>query len=67
LFFNFHNYYFSIAHVYNDIQEAKKSENGHYEVNELTEGSGKFVLLAKMLKKLKAEGHRVLIFSQVRM
>ena len=34
-------------------------------MKELTEASGKFVLLAKMLKKLKAQGHRVLIFSQV--
>ncbi|CAB4031235.1 chromodomain-helicase-DNA-binding 4-like isoform X3, partial [Paramuricea clavata] len=55
-----HPYLFATAAL-----EAKKSENGHYEVNELTEGSGKFVLLAKMLKKLKAEGHRVLIFSQM--
>ena len=47
------------------FQEAKKNENGHFEIKELSEGSGKFVLLAKMLKKLK-EGHRVLIFSQVR-
>ena len=48
------------------LQEAKKNENGHFEFKELTEGSGKFVLLAKMLKKLREEGHRVLIFSQVR-
>ncbi len=27
---------------------------------------GKFELLDRMLPKLKAEGHRVLIFSQVR-
>ena len=32
----------------------------------LLKASGKYVLLDKLLPKLKAEGHRVLIFSQVR-
>lgn len=31
----------------------------------LTEASGKLVLLYKMLNKLKTQGHRVLIFSQM--
>ena len=30
------------------------------------QASGKMVLLAKLLPKLRAEGHKVLIFSQVR-
>jgi len=36
-----------------------------YEGCALTKASGKLDLLAKMLKVLKEEGHRVLIFSQV--
>ena len=31
----------------------------------MTKACGKLVLLSKMLKKLKEEGHRVLIFSQM--
>merc|ERR1719242_2832262 len=31
----------------------------------MTKACGKLVLMSKMLKKLKAEGHRVLIFSQM--
>ncbi len=34
-------------------------------VKHLVETSGKLALLDKMLTKLKAAGHRVLIFSQV--
>uniref|UniRef100_A0A8D8WT53 Chromodomain-helicase-DNA-binding protein Mi-2 homolog n=1 Tax=Cacopsylla melanoneura TaxID=428564 RepID=A0A8D8WT53_9HEMI len=39
--------------------------NGQYESTALTRASGKLVLLSKMLKKLKEDGHRVLIFSQM--
>lgn len=39
--------------------------NGSYDGNLLVKSSGKLTLLQKMLKKLKDEGHRVLIFSQV--
>lgn len=38
---------------------------GMYEGSALTKASGKLDLLAKMLKVLKEEGHRVLLFSQV--
>ena len=38
---------------------------GYYEGTSLIQACGKFVVLEKMLKKLKANGHRVLIFSQV--
>lgn len=36
-----------------------------YEGSALVKASGKFVLLQKMLRKLKDDGHRVLIFSQM--
>jgi len=36
-----------------------------YEGSAMTKASGKLDLLAKMLKVLKEDGHRVLIFSQV--
>jgi len=36
-----------------------------YEGSVMTKASGKLDLLAKMLKVLKQDGHRVLIFSQV--
>lgn len=39
--------------------------NGSYDGNLLVKSSGKLTLLQKMLKKLKDDGHRVLIFSQV--
>uniref|UniRef100_A0A183E8B4 DNA helicase n=1 Tax=Gongylonema pulchrum TaxID=637853 RepID=A0A183E8B4_9BILA len=45
--------------------EAPKLKNGMYEGAALVKASGKFVLLQKMLKKLKDQGHRVLIFSQM--
>merc|ERR1712012_26540 len=46
-------------------EEAPIAPNGLFEVKAMTKACGKLVLLAKMLKKLKAEGHRVLIFSQM--
>ncbi|UMM35871.1 hypothetical protein L5515_008295 [Caenorhabditis briggsae] len=47
--------------------EAPKEKNGMYEGTALIKNSGKFVLLQKMLRKLKDTGHRVLIFSQMTM
>ncbi|XP_065656316.1 chromodomain-helicase-DNA-binding protein 3 isoform X8 [Hydra vulgaris] len=55
-----HPYLFSTASL-----EAPRYANNAYEVKGLTEASGKLVLLYKMLKKLKEQGHRVLIFSQM--
>ena len=46
-------------------QEAPVLPNGSYDGNMLVKSSGKLTLLQKMLRKLKDEGHRVLIFSQV--
>merc|ERR1712012_914753 len=46
-------------------EEAPIAPSGFFEVKAMTKACGKLVLLAKMLKKLKAEGHRVLIFSQM--
>merc|ERR1712226_610651 len=46
-------------------EEAPIAPNGLFEVTAMTKASGKLVLLAKMLAKLKETGHRVLIFSQM--
>lgn len=55
-----HPYLFPVA-----SQEAPSLPNGMYEINALTKASGKLVLLQKMLRLLKEQGHRVLIFSQM--
>merc|ERR1719225_1230771 len=52
-----HPYLLSVA-----AEEAPIAPNGLFEVKAMTKACGKLVLLSKMLKKLKAEGHRVLIF-----
>lgn len=46
-------------------EEAPLSHHGNYETQALIKASGKLVLLSKMLKQLKEQGHRVLIFSQM--
>ncbi|KAI6178175.1 hypothetical protein M3Y98_00472300 [Aphelenchoides besseyi] len=55
-----HPYLFAKASL-----EAPKQPNGAYEGQSLVKSSGKFVLLQKMLQKLKEGGHRVLIFTQM--
>jgi chromodomain-helicase-DNA-binding protein 4 len=45
--------------------EAPLTPQGRYEGYALMKASGKFELLGKMLEKLRRDGHRVLIFSQV--
>lgn len=55
-----HPYLFPAA-----AQEAPAGPNGTYDVQALIKAAGKLVLLSKMLKKLREEGHRVLIFSQM--
>ncbi|XP_052227577.1 chromodomain-helicase-DNA-binding protein Mi-2 homolog isoform X2 [Dreissena polymorpha] len=45
--------------------EAPRLTNNAYEGTALTKASGKLILLSKMLRKLKEDGHRVLIFSQM--
>jgi chromodomain-helicase-DNA-binding protein 4 len=47
------------------MMEAPKRPNGAYEGEALIKNCGKFVLLHKMLTRLKEGGHRVLIFSQM--
>lgn len=49
------------------LQEAPVLPNGSYDGSSLVKSSGKLMLLQKMLKKLRDEGHRVLIFSQSRL
>ncbi|XP_014214280.1 chromodomain-helicase-DNA-binding protein Mi-2 homolog isoform X2 [Copidosoma floridanum] len=46
-------------------QEAPTGPNGNYESSALIKAAGKLVLLSRMLKKLRDDGHRVLIFSQM--
>lgn len=46
-------------------EEAPLGPHGNYETQALIKAAGKLVLLSKMLKKLREQGHRVLIFSQM--
>ncbi|XP_055907342.1 chromodomain-helicase-DNA-binding protein Mi-2 homolog isoform X2 [Eupeodes corollae] len=46
-------------------EEAQLAPGGGYELASMTKAAGKLVLLSKMLKLLKDQGHRVLIFSQM--
>ncbi|XP_063233226.1 chromodomain-helicase-DNA-binding protein Mi-2 homolog isoform X2 [Bacillus rossius redtenbacheri] len=55
-----HPYLFPAA-----AQEAPVTASGQYENQSLTKASGKLLLLSTMLRKLKEQGHRVLIFSQM--
>ncbi|KAM4611681.1 chromodomain-helicase-DNA-binding protein 3 isoform 2-T2 [Polymixia lowei] len=55
-----HPYLFPVASM-----EAPKTASGAYEGVGLTKASGKLTLLQKMLRKLKEQGHRVLVFSQM--
>lgn len=55
-----HPYLFPAA-----AEEAPLGSGGNYESQGLTKAAGKLVLLSKMLKILKSQGHRVLIFSQM--
>lgn len=48
-----------------EVLKAKQSGNESFSEEEfLVKGSGKLILLDKLLPRLKEEGHRVLIFSQ---
>ncbi|XP_037904696.1 chromodomain-helicase-DNA-binding protein Mi-2 homolog [Hermetia illucens] len=55
-----HPYLFPAA-----AEEAQLAPGGGYEITSLTKAAGKLVLLSKMMKQLKEQGHRVLIFSQM--
>ncbi|KAK9704369.1 CHD subfamily II, SANT-like domain [Popillia japonica] len=55
-----HPYLFPAA-----AEEAPLGPHGNYETQCLIKAAGKLVLLSKMLKKLREQGHRVLIFSQM--
>ena len=45
------------------VQEAPLMPTGYYQGKELIQASGKFIVLEKMMKHLKEQEHRVLIFS----
>ncbi|KAL4714068.1 hypothetical protein ACJJTC_008422 [Scirpophaga incertulas] len=55
-----HPYLFPAA-----AEEAPLGPHGNYDTQALIKAAGKLVLLSKMLKLLKEQGHRVLIFSQM--
>lgn len=55
-----HPYLFPVA-----AEEAPLGTHGNYDTQALIKASGKLVLMSKMLKLLKDQGHRVLIFSQM--
>ncbi|XP_064207642.1 chromodomain-helicase-DNA-binding protein 3-like isoform X1 [Anguilla rostrata] len=55
-----HPYLFPAA-----AMESPKTVSGAYEGSALIKASGKLLLMQKMLRKLKEQGHRVLIFSQM--
>ncbi|XP_018571410.1 chromodomain-helicase-DNA-binding protein Mi-2 homolog isoform X2 [Anoplophora glabripennis] len=55
-----HPYLFPAA-----AEEAPLGAHGSWDVQHLVKASGKLVLLSKMLRKLREQGHRVLIFSQM--
>ncbi|KAI7684861.1 hypothetical protein SSS_03217 [Sarcoptes scabiei] len=55
-----HPYLFPVA-----SEEAPKTKFGYYEGSHLVKACGKLIVLQKMMRKLKEEGHRVLIFSQM--
>merc|ERR1712227_21960 len=46
-------------------EEAPLAPNGLFEINQMIKSCGKLTLMTKMLKKLKEQGHRVLVFSQM--
>ena len=48
------------------LKRYEHSKQGLSQKEALARASGKMVLLAKLLPKLRAQGKRVLIFSQVR-
>lgn len=45
--------------------EAERLANGAFTVNSLVKSCGKMIVMQKMMKLLKQQGHRVLIFSQM--
>jgi chromodomain-helicase-DNA-binding protein 7 len=49
------------------LAEADRSQGAESQFKALIAASGKMVLLEKLLPKLKANGHRVIIFSQFKM
>jgi chromodomain-helicase-DNA-binding protein 4 len=55
-----HPYLFSVC-----SQEAPLAPSGLYEVNALTKASGKLIIMQTMMRKLKQQGNRVLVFSQM--
>ncbi|XP_036375411.1 chromodomain-helicase-DNA-binding protein 7-like [Megalops cyprinoides] len=51
--------------IVEEFRESHPSEGGDFHLQAMIQAAGKLVLIDKLLPKLKAGGHRVLIFSQM--
>jgi hypothetical protein len=58
------NHLFLLNGVEEEIRRQQPKDSIMAEVDFLSKGSGKFVLLDKLLPRLKESGHRILLFSQ---
>ena len=58
------NHLFLLNGVEGDMREKETKDDKFNEGDFVTNGSGKLVLLDKLLPRLKEKGHRILIFSQ---
>jgi superfamily II DNA/RNA helicase len=58
------NHLFLLNGVEEEIRQQQPKGSIMAEVDFLSKGSGKFVLLDKLLPRLKESGHRILLFSQ---
>ncbi|XP_054164988.1 chromodomain-helicase-DNA-binding protein 7-like isoform X2 [Oppia nitens] len=52
-------------HIFYEYREQHGKEGGDTTLNAIVNASGKLVLIDKLLPRLKENGHRVLIFSQM--
>eukprot|EP00980_Cylindrotheca_fusiformis_P030318 scaffold24653_cov157-Cylindrotheca_fusiformis.AAC.2 len=58
------NHLFLLNGVEEEIRNQQSKNGVLSETDFLSQGSGKFVLLDKLLPRLKQDGHRILLFSQ---
>jgi chromodomain-helicase-DNA-binding protein 7 len=58
------NHLFLLNGVEEEIRDQHSSSDAITEADFLSKGSGKFVLLDKLLPRLQQDGHRILLFSQ---
>lgn len=51
--------------ILEEFRESHSTEQPDFQLQAMIQAAGKLVLIDKLLPKLKAGGHRVLIFSQM--